>query len=153
MSNPSTSRVVSGNQTGTSPQGSLNNPRTANRESYNTFNRSRKRLSTQLFNQVQPMYCQAQIEGDVSRLQVSHDLRSYTLKSPLLSDVQMHRTFFQVPWSAIMPNTWENLYRQPIKGSDIDYTKVAPVVYDYSLNDLCIFCMPEIGRASCRERV
>ncbi len=142
MSNPSTSRVVSGNQTGTSPQGGLNNPRTANRESYNTFNRSRKRLSTQLFNQVQPMYCQAQIEGDVARLQVSHDLRSYTLKSPLLSDVQMHRTFFQVPWSAIMPNTWENLYRQPIKGSDIDYANTAPILYDYTLNDLCYFCKP-----------
>lgn len=131
--NPSTSHAVSGNQTGTSPQGGLNNPRTANRESYNTFNRSRKRLSTQLFDKVQPMYCQYQIEGDVSRLRVSHDLRTYTLKSPLLSDVQMHRTFFQVPWSAIMPRTWEYLYRQPVKGDDITYRNVAPVVslYDF----------------------
>lgn len=128
MSNPSTSRIVSGQQIGTNPQGSLNNPSTANRESYNTFNRSRKRLSTQRFDQVMPMYCQAQIEGDVSRLQVSHDLRSYTLKSPLLSDVQLHRTFFQVPWSAIMPRTWDKIYRQPIKGEDIEYTDVAPCV-------------------------
>lgn len=126
--NPSESRVSTAQGAGLINQSGLNNPATVNRESYNTFNKSRVRLGTQRFNQVMPIYCESGLEGDVLRLRTSHDLRTYTLKSPLLSNLTMHRSFFQVPWSSICPNTWELLYRIPVKGVDIDFDTVMPSI-------------------------
>lgn len=126
MYNPSTSKADCNLHAGMVNQDSQNTPQTSNRESYNTFDKSRVRFTTARFDEIQPVYFDPSIEADVRRLRNVHDLRTYTLKSPLLSNVKLHRTFFSVPWSTIAPNTWEYLYRQPVHGSDIDYKKVAP---------------------------
>ena len=92
-------------------QDSLNNPKTSNMESYNTFDKSSIVGETVLFDTVTPFDMLPAIEGDHIRLRMSQDLRTYTLKSPLLTPVKQHQAYFQVPWRAIMPNTWEYLRR------------------------------------------
>lgn len=125
--NPSTSRAECNLHAGLVNQDSINDPRTFNRESYNSFDKSQLRIDTQLFDEIRPVYFDPAIAGDTKRIRAMQDLRTYTLKSPLLTPVKMHRAFFQVPWSVIMPRTWERIIRQPISGEDIE-GKVNPYI-------------------------
>ena len=109
-------------------QDSLNNPRSQNMESYNTFDKSNIVGETVLFDAVTPFDMIPAIEGDHIRLRLNQDLRTYTLKSPLLTPVKQHQAYFQVPWRAIMPNTWEYLRRTPVAGDDINWNDVAPML-------------------------
>ena len=109
-------------------QDSLNNPRSHNMESYNTFDKSNIVGETVLFDAVTPFDMIPAIEGDHIRLRLNQDLRTYTLKSPLLTPVKQHQAYFQVPWRAIMPNTWEYLRRTPVVGDDINWNSVAPML-------------------------
>lgn len=117
--NPSTSHVTSAKGAGMPNQNNLNNPRSYNNEGYNTFDRSNARLFTTRFADFHPNFCQAALEGDVVRLNMRHELRSLNMKTPFFTPVQMEQHFFQVPWSAIAPNTWKLFLRQPVKGQDI----------------------------------
>lgn len=137
MYNPSTTKADCAEHAGLVNQGGLNKPGLYNKESYNTFDRGRVRFTTQRFDQILPVYKSAEIEGNVSRLRSVHDLRTYTLNAPLMSSVKMHRSFFQVPWSIIMPKTWELIYRIPVKGDDINYPAVAPIVKVSSVVNYC----------------
>ena len=109
-------------------QDSLNNPRSQNMESYNTFDKSNIVGETVLFDAITPFDMIPAIEGDHIRLRLNQDLRTYTLKSPLLTPVKQHQAYFQVPWRAIMPNTWEYLRRTPVSGEDVIWSKVAPML-------------------------
>lgn len=118
--NPSASNgPVTGKGAGLPNQDALNNPNIFNSQGYNTFNRSLRRLLTTRFADIHPFFAQDAIEGDNVRFRSSHDLRTYTMKSPLMSDVRMNEDYFQVPWSAILPNTWEYIYRIPVRGDDV----------------------------------
>lgn len=138
--NPSLSRAECNLHAGLPNQDGINNPKLANNEGYNTFDMSSIRQDTMLFDEIRPIDMRPALAGDVKRLRTSHDLRTYTLSSPLLSDVELHRAYFQVPWSVIMPNTWQYALRTPIAGEDVVQSDVFPVVdlnllYDY-LNKL-----------------
>lgn len=103
------------------PERSMNNPGSYNNESYNSFDKSHLRFYTQRFSEVYPCFMQPAIAGDNIPLSVRHELRNYTLKAPLLSNLKMYRSFYQIPLSAISPYTWELQLRQPVRGQDIDY--------------------------------
>lgn len=126
--NPSLSRAECNLHAGLPNQDGINNPKLANNEGYNTFDMSSVRQDTMLFDEIRPIDMRPALAGDVKRLRNSHDLRTYTLSSPLLSDVELHRSYFQVPWSVIMPNTWEYALRTPIQGEDVVQSDVFPVV-------------------------
>lgn len=117
--NPSNSKVTSARGAGMPNQSNLNNPRSYNNEGYNTFDRSNVRLFTTRFSDFHPNFCQPAIEGDVVPLNMNLELRSLNMKTPFFTPVQLEQHYFQVPWSAIAPNTWELFYRQPVKGQDI----------------------------------
>lgn len=57
--------------------------------------------------------------GDTIPLSSSHDIQTYTLKSPLLSSFKMFKSYFKVPMSAILPRTWELIYTNPVQGNDV----------------------------------
>lgn len=126
--NPSTSRAECNLHAGMVNQDSINDPRLSNNESYNSFDKTCIKLDTQLFDEIRVCYTDTAESGDVKRIDIMQDLRSPVLKSPLLTPVHMHRSFFQVPWSVIMPNTWEYVYRNPVKGEDIIFDDVAPLI-------------------------
>lgn len=126
--NPSTSRAECNYHAGLVNQDSRNHPQTSNRESYNTFDKSHQVADTQLFDEVRPFYMDAALSGDVKRMRFTNNDWSPITNSQILTDVHKHRAFFQVPWSVIMPNTWEYLFREPVQGEDINWLDVGPVL-------------------------
>lgn len=48
-----------------------------------------------------------------------HLLRSFTLSAPMMQKFQMHKGYYAVDLRAIMPNTYEFQYKQPLEGDDV----------------------------------
>lgn len=117
--NPSNSSVDSGRQAGTAPVNVIDNPKFVNHQGLNQFDLSQQVLFTARYGEVTPFFNMECVGRDRVRLRNSFDLRSYTLKSPLLSSLRMKKSYFQVPLSAILPNTWQYLFTNPLKGNDI----------------------------------
>ncbi len=117
--NPSNSSIDSGRQAGTAPVNVIDNPKFVNHQGLNQFDLSQQVLFTARYGEVTPFFNMECVGRDRVRLRNSFDLRSYTLKSPLLSSLRMKKSYFQVPLSAILPNTWQYLFTNPLKGNDI----------------------------------
>lgn len=49
-----------------------------------------------------------------------HDIRSYTMKAPLMSDVKINKDYFLVYMDAILPRQWDRIYNNPTVGDDVD---------------------------------
>lgn len=143
--NPAQNRADSAFKTSLSAPRGGNNPGVVNPQGYNTFSRGRHRLSTQRFADVLPIYMQKEIEGNKAFVRANHRLRTDTLNSIVYTDVMRQQSFFQVPWSAILPNSWEALYREPIEGEDITYIDVAPVI---SIRSLLSFVAKHMRRVT-----
>ena len=134
--NPSTSRAECNYHAGLVNQDSRNHPQTSNRESYNTFDKSHQVADTQLFDEVRPFYMDAALSGDVKRMRFNNNDWSPITQSQILTDIHKHRAFFQIPWSVIMPNTWEYLFREPVQGEDINWSEVGPVITKSDLKSI-----------------
>lgn len=117
--NPSKSTIDSGKQSGTAPVSKVDNPTFVNQSGLNQFDLSQQFLFTARYGELTPFFNMECVGRDRIRLRNSVDLRSYTLSSPLLSSLRMKKSYFQVPLSAILPNTWQYLFTNPLKGDDI----------------------------------
>lgn len=115
---PSNSRMAAGNGIIT-PENPLNSPGVSNTQGYNTFDLSRQNCVTQRFAEITPFDVQEAEIGDRFSLKLSHESRAYTFKSPIMSNVRLNKDYFFVPYSAIMPRTFEQLFVNPVKGSDV----------------------------------
>lgn len=98
---------------------SNNHPEAFNSEGYNTFDRSALTLQTQRFADINPIYSKKFISGDIVPIQSDHKIRTFTLSSPLLTDVYMHRSFYSVPLQCIYPNTFQVFFKPQIKGNEL----------------------------------
>lgn len=116
---PSKSLVTTPRGAGLVHQDGLNNAQPYNNEGYNTFDRSNVRQLTQRFSDIRPYNMQIPVDGDVVRNRNVFDLSTYTMKSRLLTRVRQHLSAFTVRLSAILPNTWELVIKQPEHGEDI----------------------------------
>lgn len=94
-------------------------PMTQNNQDYNVFDRSQKHNQTQKFADINPFFAKKFIAGDIPPINSSHELQTYTLSAPQLSDMYMHRSFFQVPLQAIYHNTFNVFFKNPVRGNDI----------------------------------
>lgn len=119
MYNPNTQLPKDGQDVNVSPSNNLNAPSFQTNQGSNTFSLSFQNLITARYGEVTPFNYMTCIGRDRIRLNSSHDLRSYTLQSPLMSSLRMRKSNFSVPISAIMPNTYKYLKVNPVKGSDV----------------------------------
>lgn len=119
MINPSYSKPDSGQVAGTAPSNVLNNPGAYNNQGSNTFDLSYLNPLTARYGEVTPFFHMEGLGRDRILLKSSHDLRSYTLSSPLMTSVIMRKSYFQMPLSGILPNTWQYIFTNPTKGQDI----------------------------------
>lgn len=77
-------------------------------------------FDTHRFGEYHPHFWFDGVEGDENvKLRSSHDVRSYTLKAPLLQDVQMKKDYFMIPMEAILPLNWEKFNAIPVNGDDV----------------------------------
>lgn len=100
-------------------KGGVASPESYNSQDYNGFDRSMISFETQRFAEINPIFSKKFISGDRVRIRSTHELRTFTFKSPLMSNVYMHRAFFQVPLQCIYHNTFKPFFINPVKGNDI----------------------------------
>ena len=119
MVNPVNSSVYDGTSANTTPANPINDPGLENRQGLNTFDLSAQNAFTARYGEITPFFYGVGVPDDRTTLKPSHMLRTYTFGSPLLSTMRMHVQNFSVPLSAIMPNTWDLIYKNPVKGVDV----------------------------------
>lgn len=82
------------------------------------------------FGEYSPNFWMEGLNSDVLPLQSKHNVLSYTLGSPLLSDIKMHKDFFYVPMMSILPLNWEKFITIPSIGQDVP-ADCGPSVADF----------------------
>lgn len=75
---------------------------------------------THRFGEYTPHFVAEGIPDDQGfKFRSAHQIRTYSLKSPLLSDLVCHKDYFMVPYQAILPLNWEKYVKNPKLGDDL----------------------------------
>lgn len=128
---------LSGAQTGMAPRAGVNDPRPNNMRGRNVFPQSYKHLTTDRYGEYSPFFwCKAE-RGDVQNLKTDHDLHTFTLQSPMVSDVEMTKSFIKVPMQAIYPINWEKMMTIPTQGDDVPF-EVKSLVDPFKIIEKCV---------------
>ena len=80
--------------------------------SYSNYNTDR-------FGILRPFFVMEGVEGDHLPIRSSHEVRSYTLKAPLMQNIRRNKDFFMVALPAILPLNWEKFYMNPNLGDTL----------------------------------
>lgn len=110
----------------TQPTKAVNNQTTAIKRSHNTFDMSYHVFTTQHYGTLEPFFVMEGVAGDRIPLSSQHDVRTFPMSSPFLSKLTLNKDYFCVPMQAILPNTWEYIFKNPSQGDDVDI-QVYPV--------------------------
>lgn len=113
------------------PGESVNKATPKNVVSHSTFRMDPKFFTTMRFGEYQPHLAFEGVPKDKISLRSAHEVRSYTLGSPLLSDVFIKKDYFAVPMQCVLPINWEKVYRNPKNGSDVNAALVSTSVEDF----------------------
>lgn len=74
---------------------------------------------TSKFGVNEPIYCSEFVTDDGPiTIQPECDIRSYTLKAPMIGTIQKHISAYQVPFQAILPFNWDKIVKNPTRGTD-----------------------------------
>lgn len=112
-------------QTNDSPNAATQPTKAANRQgvsvprSHNTFDMSYFMYKTQHYGTLEPFFVMEGVAGDKIPLQSSHDVRTFPMSSPFLSKLKLNKDYFMVPMQAILPNSWEYIFKNPSQGDDV----------------------------------
>lgn len=117
--NPTNSIPVNGQSVGVSPANQINDPKFTNRQGSNTFDLSYQNLLTARYGEITPFFYMSAVGRDRIRLNSAHQLRTYTLGAPLMSSIRMRKSIFSVSRKAMMPNSYNYLFVNPVKGNDV----------------------------------
>lgn len=126
--------------TNDSPNNSTQPTKAVNRQgvsvahTHNTFDMSYFNYMTTQFGRYFPFFVMDCVAGDKIPLSSSHEVRSLPMSSPFLSSLKLNKDSFLVPMQAILPNTWEYIFKSPSQGDDVP--EDANCVFDaYKLDD------------------
>lgn len=117
---------------------SINNAAPHTLVNYSTFPLEEKFLDTHRFGEYHPHLVIEGVPGDKQPWRCVHDARSYTLKAPLMQDIQMHKDYFMVTMRSILPLQAERIIKNPKIGDDVpadSYTSVPIFLRTYY--DVC----------------
>lgn len=98
-----------------------------------TFDMSYHFYDTMRFGELHPHFVMEAVKSDKIRLRSSHDVRSYSLKAPLMSKIQLKKDYFAVPMEAILPFNWDKIYCNPPLGDDVP-SDAGTYVSDFTLS-------------------
>lgn len=85
-------------------------------------------LDTHRFGEIHPHLVIDGVTSDKLPFHSSHSARSYTLKAPLMQDIQMHKDYFMVTLRSILPLQADRIITNPTIGDDVPsdaYTNVS----------------------------
>lgn len=83
------------------------------------FDMSYHMYDTMRFGELHPHFVMEAVKSDRIRLRSAHDVRSFSLKAPLMSKIQLKKDYFAVPMEAILPFNWDKVYCNPPLGDDV----------------------------------
>lgn len=119
MANPFTSGQRQQANSATAPRNSVNDPKAKPKLTHNTFNRSYDHYCTQRYGDLHPFYIEDSVSGDNNPLYSKHQLKTYTLQSPMMTGLAMRKGYFAVPYKAMIPFNFEKVFINPKKGDDV----------------------------------
>lgn len=82
------------------------------------------------FGLYQPCYAEYYNPNETIPVKSAHDVRSLNLKSPMLGNVSLHKDFFDVPMSVLLPLNYDKYIVRPTNGEDIDPVEVGLNVHN-----------------------
>lgn len=91
-----------------------------------TFPLQYHKFDTFRFGEYHPHFVMEGVAKDKISFRSTHQLRSYTLKAPLMEDISMKKDYFAVPMTAVLPLNWDKFFSNPVNGQDIPSTDVGP---------------------------
>ena len=100
-------------------QNPQNNPEHKKVRTRSTFPLQYHNYDTFRFGEYHPHFVMEGVAKDKISFRSSHDLRSYTLKAPLMEDISMKKDYFHVPMTAILPLNWDKFFANPVRGEDV----------------------------------
>lgn len=119
------------------PGNKVNDPKVKHVRSSNNFDEKYALAHGQRFGQLFAPFFFDAVAKDRVTLRSAHNIRSYTLKSPLLSDVSLKKDFFQVTRRAILPENFEKFFDNPVQGDDVSQDVGTTVAnFDYRVAEL-----------------
>lgn len=74
---------------------------------------------TARYGDVTPFYVFDAWSKDKVPFSSFHELRNYTMSSPLMSKIKMYKDYFMIPYKAILPRTWDLILANPTQGDDV----------------------------------
>lgn len=117
--NPSNSKVESGKTSGVTPVNPQSDTHVSTSQGINDFSMSYQNLLTARYGEITPFFIFDAIGRDRVNLSSSHEVRTTTLQSPMMSSLRMRKTYASMPYSGILPNTWQYIFTNPKKGDDV----------------------------------
>ncbi len=103
----------------TQPTKAVNRQGVAVPRTHNTFDLSYNNYMTQLYGYYYPFFCLHAVPGDSVPLRSEVDVRSFAMKSPYLGGLTLKKDYYLCPMQAILPSTWELIYKNPSQGDDV----------------------------------
>lgn len=111
---------LTGQQAGLVRGDQVNDPSVRVIRGKNVFPQSFRHPSTCRYGEIDVVGAIRCERGDVIPYRVETELDTFTLQSPIKSDVFMNTACFKVPMEAIYPRTWRDYqYPNPVKGDDV----------------------------------
>lgn len=101
------------------PTMAVNDDKTRALKQFNTFDMDYSHPLTARFGDETPFYVFDSWSKDTVPLGSFHELFTEALNSRLVSDINMHKSYFSVPYKAIYPNTWDRFIVHPNIGDDV----------------------------------
>lgn len=84
-----------------------------------SFDLSHHHLTTLPFGYVLPFFKMETVAGDKITLRSDMSLNTFTLKSPIISNIRMKKDYINVPMEAILPFNWDKIFTNPVIGDDV----------------------------------
>lgn len=126
-------------QSGMVQQNAVNDPSVRVIRGKNQFPQSFQHPSTCLYGYVDPVAVMKGEVGDVIPYKFVTDLNTFTMKSPMKSEVKMYSAAFKVPMEAIYPRTYDILFSFAQKGDEVPQQSPSSAVPSISDSARAIF--------------
>lgn len=114
-------RAMSNYKSGTRSGREVNDAAVKNtaKSTHNVFPMSYPFAQTARYGEIAPFFTLNAEARDVIPLKSSFELRSLALKSPKMTPLYMKRAYFEVKHNAILPRTFQYIYKNPVQGDDV----------------------------------
>lgn len=116
--------VMNSESAGTLQQSPVNDIQINGSRGFSSYALPHQVNCTLRFGEISPFLVYDSVAKDMLKYSSGHSIRSYTLASPMYTDVRINKAVFSVPLAVIKPHTYEVLAKNPTHGKDVNFPQV-----------------------------